>query len=651
MTRVLGGIKSLAKIAIKAVLHPEKLFKVAGKISRAWQAGGIKEIAKKTRQYIQIKTKGNNNPIIAGPTHNDIWLQAKRKFDQESTPQIIERIQKLHRQPLISILIPVYNTSEKWLKEAIESVLAQLYPHWELCIADDGSSLPHVKKILQEYTRQDSRIKVVFLAKNSGISVASNHALEIATGEFILLMDHDDLLEKQALYRVAESILEDSPDLLYSDEVLITENGEVRDFVFRPQFSLEFLRSHPYIVHLVGFKAELLRKIGGFRNELTISQDYDLILRACEQAKCIVHIPEILYCWRQHQTSAGHQKQHQVMEISKSVISQHLKRCNEQGIVGEMCFNFFQVRYRLKPNQKIAIIIPTKNCGELVRQCIESIEATVKDIDFDIVLIDHASDELNSLEYFYSLKDRHKVLRYEALFNFSAINNWAISQLNNQNYTHYLFCNNDIEAIEEGWLNRLLELVQKPDIAIAGPKLVYPDRNTIQHAGVGIGINIYAEHYGKFLPNKSPNGNFEHGYYGTFVINKEVSAVTAACMLMRKDAFEKIGGFDENFAVGFGDVDLCLRTRQAGYKIIFCSQSLLIHHESYTRGKTLDGIDKHPQDSALFMKKWQHFVEAGDPYYHPNFSHFSTSWEIKQPFDIKLDINRRVYKTQGSLYA
>ena len=643
------SIKFIAKSVLKAFLKPQKIQIGIGKIYRAWQAGGIKEIAKKTRQYIQTKTNPAN-PTITGTPYNDIWLQAKHKFEQESTPQIIEHIQKFPRYPLISILIPVYNTSEKWLKEALESVLAQLYPHWELCITDDGSTAPHVKKILQQYSRKDNRIKVTYLEKNSGISVASNNALKIATGEFILLMDHDDLLQKQALYRVAESILEDTPDLLYSDEALITENGEIRDFVFRPQFSLEFLRSHPYIVHLVGFKTELLKNLGGFRNELTISQDYDLILRACEKAKCIVHIPEILYCWRQHQTSAGHQKQAQVMEISKNVISQHLKRCNEQGIVGEMRFNFFQVRYNLEPNQKIAIIIPTKNCGDLVKQCIESIESTVKNIDFDIILIDHCSDELESLEYFSSLKTRHKVLRYEAPFNFSAINNWAISQLNNHDYTHYLFCNNDIQAIEEGWLNRLLELVQKPDIAIAGPKLVYPDRNTIQHAGVGIGINIYAEHYGKFLPNKSPDGNFEHGYYGTFVINKEVSAVTAACMLMRKDAFEKIGGFDENFAVGFGDVDLCLRTLEAGYRIIFCSQSLLIHHESYTRGKTLDGIDKHPQDSALFMKRWQHFIEAGDPYYHPNFSPFSTSWEIKQPLEIKFDINRRIYKTQRSLY-
>ncbi|HEY9809288.1 MAG TPA: glycosyltransferase family 2 protein [Halomicronema sp.] len=635
-------LKFIAKSALKVVLKPEKIKIGITKIYRAWQAGGVKEIAKKTREYIQTKTLPAN-PIVDN-TYNNIWLQAKQKFEQESTPQIIQRIQKLPRYPLISILIPVYNTSENWLKEAIESVLAQLYPHWELCIADDASTAPHVKKILQQYSRKDSRIKLVFLEKNSGISVASNNALKIATGEFIILMDHDDLLQKQALYRVAESILEDSPDFLYSDEALMTENGEIRDFVFRPQFSLEFLRSHPYIVHLVGFKTELLKNLGGFRNELTISQDYDLILRVCEQAKCIVHIPEILYCWRLHQTSTGHQKQDQVMETSKSIISQHLKRCNEQGIVGEMCFNFFQVRYNLEPNQKIAIIIPTKNCGSLVKQCIESIEATVTDINFDIILIDHASDEIESIEYFQSIQNSHKVLRYEGNFNFSAINNWAISQIKKEDYTHYLFCNNDIEAIEKGWLNRLLELVQKPDIAIAGPKLVYPDRNTIQHAGVGIGINIYAEHYGKFLPNKSPNGNFEHGYYGTFLINKEVSAVTAACMLMRKDAFEKIGGFDENFAVGFGDVDLCLRTRQAGYRIIFCSQSLLIHHESYTRGKTLDGIDKHPQDTALFIEKWQPIIETGDPYFHPNFSHFSTSWEIKKPLEIKLDINRRVYK-------
>lgn len=610
----------------KILLIPVKLYKLV-------QRGESHLIGQKIRSYL-----GNR------VSHQKIWSHYKKSFNQKIRIQVLQKIETFSNPPLISILMPVYNTPEKWLREALGSVSKQLYPYWELCIADDNSTATHIRQVLEEFAQQDSRIKLFFRKENGGVSKASNSALKLVSGKFVVLMDHDDLLEEQALFRVAESIIEDSPDMFYSDEACISEKGSIINFALRPTFSLEYLRSHPYIVHLVGFRTQLLQDIDGFNEELHVSQDYDLILRASEKSRCIVHIPEVLYQWRVHNSSTGHKTKDAVMNVSKNVITQHLKRCNEPGLVQDgVSFNFFQVRYPLKSQPKVAIIIPTKNHGSLVHQCVKSIETTGKNILFDIIIINNASDDLESLTYFESIEKDHKVLTYEDDFNFSAINNWAVVHLDDS-YSHYLFCNNDIEAIEEGWLERMMELAQKPDIGIVGAKLLYPDRLTIQHAGVCVGMKGLAEHYGKFMDNKLPNGDFESGYQGAFFVNRELSAVTAACLLMRKDAFDKVGGYDENLAVGFGDVDLCLRTRQAGYRIIFCSQATLVHHESYTRGKSYDGTDPHPQDSNFFLKKWQSYINSGDIYFNPNLSQFSTNWEVKNPIEAKIDIQRRVYR-------
>jgi len=323
------------------------------------------------------------------------------------------------------------------------------------------------------------------------------------------------------------------------------------------------------------------------------------------------------------------------------VLTRHLERCGEKGNVSDgPGFNFFDIRYPLEGNLRVAIIIPTRNHGDLVRQCIESIERTVREIQFDILLIDHASDDEASLEVFESLKARVQVLRYEGLFNFSAINNWAVSKLNGQ-YSHYLFCNNDIEAIEPGWLERMVELGQKPSVGIVGAKLYYPDRKTIQHAGVCLGAFGRAEHYGKFV--RLPDDRLEPGYLGSLVINHEVSAVTAACLLIKKAVFDEVGGFDEDIAVGFGDVDLCLRVGEKGYRVLFCPYAQLVHHESFTRGTSSE--DTHPEDTAYFQAKWKSLLAVGDPYFNPNFSLYSTTWDIRLPMSHDLELRRRLYKS------
>ena len=523
----------------------------------------------------------------------------------------------------------------------IESVLAQLYPNWELCVVDDASPQAQVRRILGEFSARDSRIRVEFSERNGGVARATNRALAMARGGVVALLDHDDLLEKQALFRLAESILADDPDIIYSDEAILFEDGlEVINHVYRPAFSPEMLRSYHYIDHLVAFRTDLLREIGGLDTSLAICQYYDLILRASEKARVIVHIPEILYLWRQRTDSISQKVQGEVMEASRKVLASHLQRCGERGDVKDgLLFSFYEVRYPIEPGQRVAIIIPTKNHGELVRQCVESIERTVTGVPYDILVIDHASTDPETLVYFQQLRGRHRVLRYEGPFNFSAINNWAVKQLEGV-YTHYLFCNNDIEATDAGWLERMIELCQKPDVGMVGAKLFYPGGKTFQHAGVCVGMFGIAEHYAKFMDERLPDGSIDPGYHGTLISNHEVSAVTAACALMRSDAFQRIGGFDEALAVGFGDVDLCLRTLEAGYRILYCPHAALIHHESYTRGKSRE--DPHPEDTALWAKKWRKFLDQGDPYYNPNLSIQSTKWDIRLPVEFRLNIRRRV---------
>jgi O-antigen biosynthesis protein len=564
-----------------------------------------------------------------------------QSINDKGLEELSRTIESWPRKPLISIIMATYNTPENWLTQALDSVINQVYTNWELCIADDSSTHPHVKNLLDKYRKKDPRIKVEYRIVNARVSAALNTALALVTGEFTVLFDHDDLLEPHALYHVAKSITEDFPDIIYSDEIIVSEDAsEVLGHAFRPMFSLELLRSHPYIVHLVAFRSNLLKAIGGFDETLNISQDYDLILRAVELAKHIVHIPHVLYKWRTHKTSSGHTEKNNVMGISKKILNAHLVRCGENAeVVNGKSFNFFEVRYALEQNLHVAIVIPTKNHGDLVRQCINSIKRTVSRVTYDIVLIDHASDDKSSIRYFDGLSKIHTVLRYEGEFNFSAINNWAIKQLS-QKYSHFLFCNNDIEALEVGWLDRMLELGQKSDVGIVGAKLYYPGSDVIQHAGVCVGMFGAAEHYGKFMDKNLPDGSGIHpGYIGSLITNHEMSSVTAACMLIKRNAFDDVGGFDEDAKVGFGDVDLCLRVRQLGYRVIFCANAELIHHESLSRGKSTS--DPHPEDSAYFLNRWQSFITEGDPYYSPNLTLFNTHWNLKRSEEFQFEKEKK----------
>lgn len=626
-------LRLLGRCLLPIALHPATIPSVFDQLLAAWRFGGMHQL--------KLALLGLQTEAV----HQSAWQSYRRRFAVEVRPAIDEALAQMVEKPLISIIVPTYNTPKPILLQMLDSVRGQLYPHWELCIADDGSSASGVRKLLKEYAKNDSRIKLHFSDKNRGVSHASNRALELATGSFVILLDHDDVLEEQALFRVAQAMVSEAPDMLYSDEIMVSPDmGSVLQYAHRPAFSPEFLRSHPYIVHMVGFRTELLRKVGGFDENLRISQDYDLILRVTEKARTIVHVPEFLYRWRIHGDSAGRQKMDEVMRTSKALLQGHLQRCGEAGTVNDGAgFNLFDIRYPLSPALRVAIVIPTKNHGDLVRQCVDSIRTTVRDIAYDVVVIDHESDDEATLEYLASVSSSVRVLRYVGPFNFSAINNWAVAQLGSR-YSHYLFCNNDIEATDPGWLGRMLELGQKSDVGIVGAQLLYPDRLTIQHAGVCVGAFGAAEHYAKFI--RLPDIPRYPGFSEILASNHEVSAVTAACLLIRREAFDAVSGFDEALAVGFGDVDLCLRVGQLGYRILYSPHASLLHHESFTRGKT-SGVDPHPQDSALFRERWGAFLHAGDPYFHPALNQNSVAWQMRSPMRCGFDIRRRVWRRVG----
>ncbi|MCB1907725.1 MAG: glycosyltransferase [Rhodocyclaceae bacterium] len=554
----------------------------------------------------------------------------------------VRQLASLPRQPLISILVPVFDADEPVLTALIESIRAQYYQNWELCLADDASTRPHVRRVLARHAGMDPRIRVSFTATNGGVSQASNRALAMASGEFCLLADHDDLVEPHALLRFAESVCGDDPDIVYSDEVLVGPDGiHAEHFALRPAFSPEYLRSHPYIVHLVGFRTELLRRLGGWNESLRISQDYDLILRASEHARRIVHLPEILYRWRIHPGSAGHARMREVMETSRGVIERHIARCGETAAVSAgPSFNFFETRYPPPAGARVAIVVPTRNQARIVAACIDSIEATCADVEARIFLVDHASDEADALAYFRSLGDRVCCLRQGGDFNFARLNNQAVAAVPKE-FDYLLFLNNDVEAIEPGWLGKMLELAARPDVGAVGAALLYPDGGTLQHAGVVVAACGIAENLGRF--RKTGGANVDQGYMGSLIASREVSAVTAACLLMRREVFAEIGGFDERLAVGYGDVDLCLRLRERAYRVVLCPHARLLHHESYSRGRSGEG-DPHPGDTAVFRQRWDAYFHSGDPYFSPNLSPNSPNWQIRRPLQVRSNPLRRIWE-------
>jgi glycosyltransferase involved in cell wall biosynthesis len=546
------------------------------------------------------------------------WLARNEVLDIEAMTQ---EIATFHYQPKISIAMPVYNVEEKWLRLCIDSILNQVYTNWELCMADDASTDPNVKKILTEYQQLDERIQVVFREQNGHISEATNSALAIATGEFVALLDNDDELAINAFYEVVK-VLNENPelDLIYSDEDKIDMDGNRSDPAFKPDWSPDLLLGTNYISHLGVYRRSILEEIGGFRKGYEGSQDYDLVLRFTEKTtkERIKHIPKVLYYWRMLPTSTAVDQGSKgyAFEAGLRAVQDALVRRGINGHATHGAANgLYDVYYDIESEKLVSIIIPTKNGYKDVQRCVSSIIEKTTYQNYEIIMADNGSTDpkMHELyaEFEQRLPGRFFVESIDIPFNFSTINNRAAKKAHGE---YLLFLNNDTEVITENWLTLMVSFAQQERIGCVGAKLLYPN-NTVQHAGVILGLGGVAGHghYGY------PHGDL--GYFGRLAINVNYSAVTAACLLMKKADFDAVGGFEEAFTVAFNDVDLCLKVQALGRDNVWLHEAELYHFESQTRGYDDKGKKKKrfEQEKVMMEEKWGPLIE-NDPFYNPNLT-------------------------------
>ncbi len=526
--------------------------------------------------------------------------------------------------PKISILVPLYNTPEKFLCEMIDSVVNQTYGNWELCLADGSDEQNKVvKKICRTYSKKDARIVYKHLDENRGISDNTNACIDMATGDYIGLFDHDDLLTQDALYEVVKRINEkDNVDVVYTDEdkYLYDSKNSSGKFVephFKSDFNIDLFRTNNYICHFFVVRKSIVDKVGGFRKEYDGSQDYDFIFRCVEQARCIEHISKILYHWRIHanSTAANPQSKMYCYEAGKHAIESHLQRKGIEAAV-EMTehLGFYRVKYPVRGEPLVSIIIPNKDEKKTLKKCIDSILKKTSYRNYEIVIVENNSETQEIFDYYNSLSayDNIHVKCWEHEFNYSKINNYGVEYAKGD---YILLLNNDVEIITENWIEEMLSNCQRDEVGITGAKLLYPD-NTVQHCGVIMGLGGIAGHAFVGLDGNHP------GYFGRAFIQQNLSAVTAACLMVSRKVFNEVGGLEESLKVAFNDVDFCLKVREAGYLIVMNPNVKLYHYESKSRGAedTPEKQARFESEVNFMFKKWQVVLESGDPYYNRNLT-------------------------------
>jgi O-antigen biosynthesis protein len=532
--------------------------------------------------------------------------------------------------PLISLILPVYQTPESWLRRCLDSVLEQAYERWELCVADDASPDPRVRTVLEEYAARDQRIKLAFRSSNGHIVEASNTALALATGDFIGLLDHDDELRPHALLEVAETVRAGvNVGLVYSDEDKIDAEGRRFNPYFKPDWNPDLLLSQNYVCHFTAIRTELARAVGGFRKGFEGSQDHDLVLRCTEHLSPaqIRHIPKVLYHWRaiEGSTALGRDAKDYASAAGVRAVADHLLRIGVNASAEELPHGHYRVHWPMPETPpKVSIVIPTRDRVELLRGCVESIRLRTDYPSYEIVVIDNQSTEPATLEYLDELRlsDDVRILTYDAPFNYSAINNWAVEKCDGD-----VLCllNNDIEAINAGWLSEMVAHALRPDIGAVGAMLYYPDR-TIQHAGVILGVGGVANHAFAHEPAGFP------GHGARALVAQNLSAVTGACLVMRREIFLQVGGLDVQLQIAFNDIDFCLRIRRAGYRILWTPFAELFHHESASRGADDTSVKRQRfvSEVELMQQRWGEEL-LHDPAYNPNLSLTDSAFHLAFP--------------------
>jgi len=585
----------------------ESLCKIKVEGFKSFLSHSLKYI-KKNKDIVTLRLLKNNY---------ESWVE-KNSLKRSDTVKILEEIQGLSYKPKISIIIPLQSVEELWLEKSINSLRAQLYENWELCIAGDASLKPLIRETLQKYSCMDERITIECPVNISGISAATNAALSLAEGEFIGLLDVGDELSIDALFEVV-SILNINPkaDLIYSDEDKIDINGKRSEPFFKPDYSPDMLESMNYICHFSVFRRSIVNEIGGFRTSYEGSQDYDLTLRFIEKTtpEGIVHVPKILYHWRKVPSSAT--------VVPSAKIHAHVSACKalqdylfRNDIDGEVLDgNFvgsYRVRRRILNKDKVSIIVPFRDKARVLARCVKSILDRSKYQNYEIVLLDNLSKEKSTFELLSKLARQPKcsILKYDNSFNFSAITNYAVNYVSTE---YIVFLNNDIEVITPDWIENMLEYAQRDEVGAVGALLYYPHER-IQHGGIIIGLGGTVGHSHRHVSRRSL------GYFGRAKVVQNLSAVTAACMMTKKRVFHEVDGFDEYLKYDFNDVDFCLKLRDRGYLIVFTPFAELYHHESLSRGykDTKEKVNRFKKETRYFEQRWKDVLRKGDPYYNRN---------------------------------
>lgn len=557
-----------------------------------------------------------------------LWLNLKYPRKDDLISMAVNVISMAYK-PVISIIMPTYNTPEEYLRDAIASVIDQVYPYWELCIADDNSTLPHVQEILEEYSQQDKRIKVCYREINGHISQTANSAIKLATGEYIALLDHDDLLTPHALYEVVK-LLNQHPeaDFIYSDEDNIDSNGKLRTPFFKPDWCPDSFLARMFTCHLGVYRKAIVDKIGGFRVGFEGSQDYDLVLRFTEETDNIFHIPDILYHWRAHSESTAYNPHNKLYayEAATRAIKEAITRRGEKGevIMNERVLGVYTIRYQIKNPSLVSIIISTRDLSQLLDNCLKSIFAKTTYPHYEVIVIDNGSIEPQTqacLEYWLNKQpQRFSYYPYDIPFNYSKLNNYGVEKAKGE---YLLFLNNDTEIITPDWLEGMVEQAQRESIGVVGCKLLYPD-HTIQHAGVIVGLNGVSGHIFSGYPDN------DEGYFRQLITVNNYSALTGACMMCRREIFTAVNGFEEYLEVACNDIDFCLKVKQLGYHNVYLPHVVLYHHESQSRGldDTPEKKARVAKEFAYMRQKWHNFIDY-DPCYNPNLHREKGNCSIK----------------------
>ena len=552
------------------------------------------------------------------------WQDRFEKLTPQDLSAIRKQIQNLQNPPLLSVLMPVYNIDPNLLRQAIDSVRNQIYPYWELCIADDASPNPEIKTLLQDYSRIDSRIHVIFRTENGNISAASNSALELCTGEYTAFMDHDDVLPETALYFVAMEILQ-HPEamLLYSDEDKLSRQEERYDPYFKPDWNEPLLLAQNYFRHLGVYRTSLLREIGGFRSGYEGSQDHDLVLRCILkiQPDQIRHIPRILYHWRQYEESGSFSDKtlEQCEKVRRQAVADYLEAKGSDATVSRGWLGFNKITYKLKELPLVTCIIPARNHAELTRTCLDGLLHNTDYASLEVILVDNDSTDEDAIQLCRVFREHPKVrvISWDKPFNYSEINNMAAREARGDILA---LLNNDIKVIHADWLQRLVTYARQPDTGAVGPKLLYAN-GTIQHAGVIRGMLGCAAHLCRELPRDSS------ALFGQLQLPLWVTVVTGACLILRKELFFQVGGFDEAaLKVAFNDVDLCLKLHERGYHNTYVGDVELYHLESVSRGyeDTPEKQARNYQEVSTIQERWREQL-LWDPFYSAHYSRAYTT--------------------------